>query len=300
MNSNSSHILAAALHYARLIEQPLADQSGFSPSAEAGAAVQIERALMFPHILLNQELPREWVDRLIELAGSALLPEVIVLDRLGHHRPVYRPLLLYAWLLTYKLQFERLPRMEFGRWDQALRAWCDVLADGLSQTHFPTTGIPAAAGAVASTAAWTALAIHVAGKLFIRDPWTDLAAGVMGQLARAQQPSGAFLIPSQSDSPETYWYHELCTLHALGSFAVQAEDRTVASSVERATHYHLAETQPDHATSQPWALFPFIWNPQTRLLADQLLHAVTLQQPSPDAVSLILLADSLYCLRLFL
>jgi hypothetical protein len=298
--SDPNHILAVARQYAAHIEQALADQPDFSASTEAGAAVQIERGLMLPQVLLNREVPREWVERLIELGASALLPEVIVLDRLGHQRPVYRPLLVYAWLLTYKIQFERLSRMDFGRWDEALRAWCDVLADGLSQTQLPKEGIPAAAGAVASTAAWTALALHIAGKLFIRDPWTDLAAGVMGQLSRAQQPSGAFLIPSASDSPEMVWYHELCTLHALGSYAVQAEDRTVAASVERATNYHLIETQPDHATSQPWALFSFIWNPPTRPIADQLLHAVTLQQPTPDPVSLILLADSLYCLRLFL
>ena len=59
-------------------------------------------------------------------------------------------------------------------------------------------------------------------------------------------------------------------------------------------------SQPDHATAQPWALFAFVWNPQTRPLADQLLHAARVQDPAArNGVSLILLADALYCLRLF-
>ena len=58
-----------------------------------------------------------------------------------------------------------------------------------------------------------------------------------------------------------------------------------------------AEIQPDHATSQPWALFAFIWNPATRYLADQVLHTA---RSTSDGVSLILLADALYCVRMFL
>jgi hypothetical protein len=81
---------------------------------------------------------------------------------------------------------------------------------------------------------------------------------------------------------------------------VQAEDRTIAAAVARATVYHQREMQPDHATTQPWGLFAFIWNPETRPLADQLLHAAAVQQPGGiDGVALILLADALYCLRLF-
>jgi len=81
---------------------------------------------------------------------------------------------------------------------------------------------------------------------------------------------------------------------------VQAEDRTVARAVARGTEYAGREIQPDHATSQPWAVFPFAWNSSTRNLADDLLHAVTLRGGAVDGVSLILLADALYCVRLFL
>ena len=107
-------------------------------------------------------------------------------------------------------------------------------------------------------------------------------------------------MPGGSDNPETWWFHELVILHAAASYAVQAEDRTVAAAVARATGHHLRETQPDHATSHPWALFAYVWDERTRPLADGVLHAAAVYRPEgPDGVSLILLADALYCLRLF-
>src|SRR5205807_2662494 len=152
-------------------------------------------------------------------------------------------------------------------------------------------------------ACWTALALQVAGKLFIRDAWTDLAGDVFGRLARRQRAGGAFLSADLSDNPQTRWYHELVILHAAASHAVQAEDRALAAAVARATRFHVNETQPDHATHQPWALFAFIWDPQARPLADGLLHNLSLHatgEESASPLTLMLLADALYCLKLFL
>ena len=162
--------------------------------------------------------------------------------------------------------------------------------------------MPAGRGASATEAAWNALALFVAGKVFVRDAWTDLAGDVFGKLTRGQRGSGAFLAASAArDNPETHWYHELVLLHAAASYAVQAEDRTVAAAVARNAEFHLNETQPDHATSQPWGVFAFVWNEKTRLLADQVLHSASAQNPGGlSGVSLVLLRDALYCLRLFL
>jgi hypothetical protein len=161
---------------------------------------------------------------------------------------------------------------------------------------------PAERGASVAEAAWTALALQTAGKIFVRDVWIDLASDTFGRLARAQQPSGAFLAAGGSANPELTWYHELCILHAVAGYAVRAEDRNAARAVARSTEFHQNETQPDHATAQPWGLFAFMWNPATRPLADQLLHTATLNRAGEarDGVSLILLADALYSLRLFL
>ena len=117
---------------------------------------------------------------------------------------------------------------------------------------------------------------------------------------RWQRDGGAFLAAGGADNPEVVWYHELALLHAAASYSVQGENRTIAAAVARATEFHQRDTQPDHASSQPWGLFAFIWNAQTRPLADQLLHAASVQHPAEaDGVTLILLADALYCLRLF-
>jgi hypothetical protein len=192
--------------------------------------------------------------------------------------------------------YETLPRAEFGKWDESLRPWCDLLEFKLGERNF-SRGFSADAGDQVASAAWIALALQIAGKIYLRDAWKDLASDFYGRLTRLQQPNGPFLQSSSSDNPETLWYHELIILHAAASYSVQTEDRSLAKAVLNATNYHLAETQPDHATSEPWAVFPFIWNGQTHVVADQILHTAQTQQSD---LSAFLLADALFCLRLFI
>ena len=110
--------------------------------------------------------------------------------------------------------------------------------------------------------------------------------------ARAEQEAQALLVRARAEAQD-----EARKLVA----AVQAEDRPLAAAVKRNTEYHLRETQPDHATSQPWGLFAFVWNESTRPLADGLLHAAQTLRPEnrSDGITSMLLADALYCLRLF-
>jgi hypothetical protein len=238
------------------------------------------------------------IERLIEIASSPRLEDVGIVDAAGHARGVYRPLLVHGFLTAFNIRYETLAREEFGRWEEALRRWCEVMEGVVGEN--PRQSREVLSRAVARRA-WSALVLHVAGKVFIRDAWTDLASATMGQIVRTQQESGAFLAPAPAENPELVWYEELCILHAVAGYAVRAEDRNIARAVARAGEFHLRETQPDHATAQPWGLFAFIWNPQTRPLADQLLHAVTLNRGTQlDGVSLILLSDTLYSLRLFL
>lgn len=118
------------------------------------------------------------------------------------------------------------------------------------------------------------------------------------QAAKIQQPEGTFLPRNQSDSLEPQWYDELAILHALSCYASEADDAEVGAAVSRAVRYHAAETQPDHASSHPWALAAFLAEPDAIPLADMMLHAAGVQQPSTmDAVSLLLLADALDCGR---
>jgi len=290
-------ILDSFRRYAALIRERVGTVFPFSAEREGADAVQVERGVVFPAALTNAGLLPPYVDRLLEVGG--LLP-VTVVDRGGQQRPVYRSLLVYAWLQAFRAAYETLPRAEFGRWEAGLRPWCDALEARVGEIELPVDGIPAATGAAAAEVCWAAAALHVAGKLLVRDAWTDLASSVFGRLTKAQRPTGAFLRASLSDNPETLWYHELVILHAAAAYAVQSEDRPLAAAVRRNTEWHMNETQPDHATTQPWGLFAFLWNPDTHPVADALLHAAQTQQPAGlDGVSLILLADALYSLSLF-
>jgi hypothetical protein len=301
--SDHATLLADFRRLADGIRARLAAPASFEAAVEDAMSVQIERGIVYRDAVLREAVRNELVERLIELSNSDRLATTVVVDSSGHHRPVYRAMLVFAWLSAYQLYYETLPRTEFGRWEEGLRPWCDLLEAELTQIAWPAGPMPAGRGSSAAEAAWMALALHVAGKIYIRDAWKDLAADTFGKITRAQAASGAFLTATGSDNPETHWYHELVILHAAASYAVRAEDRIVASAVARNTLFHLNETQPDHATTQPWALFAFAWNNATRILADDLLHnATVLAQSAAQAsgVSLILLADALYCLNLFL
>jgi hypothetical protein len=298
----NSQLIDSFKRHAELLAQAISTPGSFTPATENAQTVQVERGIVYPRLLLDptqKDLPE--VDRLFELAKSDALASLAVVDRADHHRPVYEGLLVYSLLQAFRIAYETLSPAQFGRWEEGLRPWCDMLESELTAIDWPKDGMPASRGASASEGVWMALALFVAGKVFVRDAWTDLASDTFGKLLRGEPNRSTFLLASPSDNPETLWYHELAILHAAGSYAVQSEDRTVAAAVARNTTFHLNETQPDHATAQPWALFPFIWNPKTRVFAEWMLHTVSLQHPGErDGVTLMLLADALYCLRLFL
>ncbi len=292
--------------FRRLAEQiraRLQADAKFELTVEDALSVQVERGIVFRDAMIGPVTHSAYVDRLIRIGNSDRLEKTVVVDSSGHPRPVYRALLVFAWLSAYQLFYETLPRSDFGRWEEGLRPWCDLLEAELTQIAWPAGPMPAGRGSSASEAAWIALALRLAGKIYIRDAWTDLAADTFGKIVRAQADNGAFLTTTGSDNPETHWYHELVILHAAASYAVRAEDRTVGAAVARNTLFHLNEAQPDHATNQPWGIFAFAWNDKTRMLADDLLHNATVlgqTASSASGVSLILLADALYCLNLFL
>jgi len=303
-DATSAELLLTALaRYSGLIDAAIVmPDAPFVPTAESATEVQVDRGIVLARAVKN--LPGDadapLIERLIELAPSHRIGQIAFVDRSGHHRPLYRPLTLYAWLSAYRMRFETLPQHEFGRWDEALRLWADLLEAELEAIAVSEAGTPASRGASAAESAWTALALFVAGKVFVRDAWSDLASDLFGRLSRGQRDDGAFLVATAADNPEPVWFHELALLHASASYAVQAEDRNVARAVARSAGYLMREVQPDHASGQPWAVFPFLWaSAATRPMADQQLHAAQMRQPL-DAVSLILLADALYCLRLFL
>jgi hypothetical protein len=302
MASDAAQTVSDFRRYQQLIRAAIPDNMTFVPETESATAVQVERGVVFPTALRDGGAVRtEVVARLIELSNSERLPSIAIVDRGGHHRPVYRGLLVYSWLQAFALAYETLPRAEFGRWEEGLRPWCDLLEAELGELEWPSAGpMPAGRGSSATESVWMALALHVAGKVYVRDAWVDLASDTFGHLVKRQDAAGPFLFATASDNPDTHGYHELVLLHAAASYAVQAEDRHVAAAVARNADFHLRHTQPDHSTTQPWAVFAMIWNPPTRPLAEQILHAHSVHgSGATDGLPLMLLADALYCVELF-
>lgn len=132
--------------------------------------------------------------------------------------------------------------------------------------------------------AWSARSTH------------DRAA--LGQIAQRQQSSGAFAIFNHDESPDLFWFSELVLLHAITSAAIEYDDRALLDSARRAAAFHFAETQPDHATTQPWAIHAFVLDPAHVSLSELILHGMFMNSPEgPGELALLLLADALHCLR---
>src|SRR5688572_16115418 len=218
--------------YAGLLQSTLANSpKTFTPESETATAIQVERALAYPAALLDPKFPGDSIDLLLGAPDNpdpAHLASFSVIDRAGHHRTHYRGLLFYAAFQTFHLAYETLPTAAFGKWEEGLRPWADMLESQLTQLDLTATSdvetesaissIPARKGSAATDAAWQALALHVAGKLYVRDAWTDLASELFGKLTKSQQSTGAFLATTPADNPETHWYHELILLHAAATY----------------------------------------------------------------------------------
>jgi hypothetical protein len=193
--------------------------------------------------------------------GSELPPGVKVIDGAGHSRSMYRGLLAYALQST-------LP----GAGSQA-----DAL---LAREHL----------------------LAADARDIVGDLWSSLASSRAGDVithfTSMQRSSGEWFLRTDSDNPEPLWYHELVALHAVASAQARHRNLRVHDAISRSARYIAAEVQPDHASSQPWALHALLTVPDGVHLADMMLHAAGVQQPSTmDAVSLILLTDALDCLR---
>src|SRR4051812_10627259 len=100
MSTDTHHLLADFRRYAALIEQALtAAMSPATFDAESATAVQVERGVMLRDAVLGMPPDSSQTEALILLSTSIdQLRPLAVIDRSGHHRPVYRPLLAYAWL----------------------------------------------------------------------------------------------------------------------------------------------------------------------------------------------------------
>ncbi|HRK31169.1 MAG TPA: hypothetical protein PLD59_08830 [Tepidisphaeraceae bacterium] len=125
-------------------------------------------------------------------------------------------------------------------------------------------------------------------------------AGGVGSIVELLQSHNGrtFTTVASEDQLESWWFHELVLLHGVASFAALSDDPLAWKVVELGTSFHRDEIQADHATADPWAIHAFALNPQTQEVAGGILNATMIQYAGePDGVALVLLAESLYCLK---
>src|SRR5688500_17464685 len=146
--TDAAEVLAAYRRYGELLRGAMPAARTFRPTSESATAVQVERGVVFPAVMKGRDaVGAPYVDRLLELSGSDRLPGVAVIGASAHHRPVYRPLLVYAWLQAFRIVYETLPRAEFGRWEEGIRPWCDLLEAELGEITWTSGAMPAPLGA---------------------------------------------------------------------------------------------------------------------------------------------------------
>lgn len=210
-----------------------------------------------------------------------------VTDGAGHSRPLYRGLALYA-ISQSRLADEQ----SAAALARSADAWHDRMTLFVTGEH----PILAIEGSTVVEIAFDALAIACASGAL--SSHASLASNVLERIAREQQSDGPFLARTSSDNPEPLWYHELALLHAVASFASRNGSTVARAAALRAARYQAEQIQPDHASSHPLAMHAFLRDEQGVFLADMMLHAAGVQEPSGmDAVSLLLLADALDCMR---
>ena len=280
---------AAYEHYAKLVESLLPPGGpAFEPVAEDDSAIQVERGLVLPTAVTGAAPDRiaSAMDRLLRPGSSKLR----VIDAAGHVRPPYPGLLVYAWWRARAVVTRDLPRADVPPHCPAFTAWAARLVAAIARARqLSYAGVLAGTDTADALAdcAWSAL-----GSIHAGDSW------VFPRILGICMPSGAFLPTSASSNPEPFWYHELVLLHAVTAYAINWGNAAAREAAVRNAEYHLHETQPDHATNEPWGLLAFILNPNTRSLADQLLHTARVHHPAgAQGVTAILLADVLDHLR---
>ena len=232
-----------------------------------------------PALILGQTVPQ------LEIPP----PTAVVCDSFGHQRPAYRGLLAHVWA-----------RAMCRGWQPArpdiLQSWFADMAARIDITHLPEGPIPAGRGFELCQQAWFALAVYSGGIAFERPAWTQLGHQVFEYLLASTQRRGTFMTTELDDNLESWWHHELVLLHAATSYAAPRRDPRWQSFLQKSAEHHYAETQPDHASTQPWGIHAFLLFPHTISMADQMIHAAVVQGGGhPEAVSMLLFADALDC-----
>jgi hypothetical protein len=222
-----------------------------------------------------------------ELTGvpAFLAPTAPLLAAPGVGRPVHGWLALASALRL----FRRVTRMDRWKWEEGLQRQAKPVLDGAKTMLVLRSA--SAAGIV-----WHYYLLLLA-KTAVKLPVPDVLLQGLWKKAFAGHCSAGHLHPASppADMPiETFTYEALCALHAAYNAVVMPGGEEFIDPVERVVRWHLENTQPDHATQEPWALAAFAALDDTATFAPQQIHDATnrLQQDADTRIILALLADA--------
>lgn len=212
-------------------------------------------------------------------------------DQAGHTRDVYYPFVAHLHLAAFRKRYESLPVSVWGACEDAVLPIVEPLR--LAE-NFTSTPPPAALSALVL---WCSLCLFEEADVLSRDVDAEFVDSVVHSVIRRPGTDGALAPQGADESPDAWTYHELVGLHALANLALLRNDKDWAARVREIAQHHLAVTQPDHFTNQPWGVFAFAWNDSTRSFADQQVHDATAHAAMAgdgglSVMAAMLLADS--------
>lgn len=218
-------------------------------------------------------------------------------DPAGHRRAVYYPFVLHLHLAAFGSRYETISVADWGACEEAIPGALDPLRAAENYSEQPPES------RIVDVVLWQALGIFEQALLLKRDVDAEWVDSVVHQIASRPGPDGTLHTRLADESIDAWTCRELCGLHALANLALLGRNKSWSRRVEEIAMYHGAHTQPDHVTTQPWALFAFAWSPRMRGFAEQQMHDVQAQggpggrRISP--VAAMLLADAAHAMARF-
>lgn len=204
-----------------------------------------------------------------ELGSNPYLP---MRDELGHHRPVYRLLLLHGGLRVM------------------------MTSPSLAEPR-PLILPPAHENPSADLQLWGCLLqLEQSAIKALPTAATDAALAQIDELLTRPGEGGSLHRMNADESLDGWTWRELVGLHALAHVCVLAPSPMRLNRLQEVASYHLDNTQPDNTTNQPWGLPGFVLGGAVTLaeqqLHDVLAHATTLASRRPPLLTGLLLADA--------